>query len=174
MKNIINLSIIILSLITAIKCSAQHVADPDSDKFAGIWKWGNDINGLTLIMKKENNMNLLGGNNPQRLDGIVGFQKLIKNGLVIDDYLAFSTTNAIDRKYSFFGLTGIHDAEPNILRTWGRHKGKSIEMKIQYIDFSHIKILEVTNQEGVRFIQPGQGPTDWSIDIPNNIILTKQ
>lgn len=54
------------------------------------------------------------------------------------------------------------------------HKDKNIRMKISYLDSTHIKIIEVKNQEGVRFILPGEAPTDWSIDIPNNVILTKQ
>ena len=174
MKNITILISILISLMLAINCSAQHVTDADSDKFAGTWKWGDSTNGVKFIMKKENQMKILGNSDPARLDGILGFQEIRKNGLIIDDFTMDSNTNFSERKYSFFGITGIHDFEPNILRTWGRHKGKSIEMKIEYIDANHIKIIHVQNMEGQGYRAIGQPPIDWSIDIPINIILTKQ
>lgn len=176
MKNTIKFLTTILLLVMTINCSAQHVTDPTADKFAGTWKWGDDVNGLVIIMKKENNVKPFGNNKPQTWDGIVGFQKLMKNGFMIDDYLSFSNTNFLDRKYSFVGSTNtnIQESSPNELLTWGRHKGKSIQMKIEYIDFTYIKVIEVQNMEGVWARTENQPPRDLSIDIPVNIILTKQ
>lgn len=173
MKNTINLLTILFSLLMTVNCSAQHITDPTSDKFIGTWKWGNDVNGIIIIMKKENNVKPF-GNNPLIWDGIIGFQKLMKNGLAIDDYLSFSNTNFLDKKYSFTGNVSLHGSDPNILMTSGRHKGKSIEMKIQYLDATHIKIIYVQNMEGQGYREEGQPEMDVTIDIPVNIILTKQ
>lgn len=173
MKNIIlNLSLI-LSLLYILNCTAQnyHRQDPNADKFAGTWKWGNNFNGLTLIMKKENNLQIM-KNDTDRFDMLLGFHKIYKNGILTEDNTIFSSSNFVDRKQSFVAST--EDNDPNLLVVFMTHKDKNIRMKISYIDSTHIKIIEVKNQEGVRFILPGQAPTDWSIDIPNNIILTKQ
>ena len=177
MKNIVNL-LSIICIIIFMQCTAQntpqHISDPAADKFEGIWKWGNQINGITLIMKKEDNVHLLGNNDNSTADVIVGFHKIYKSGTLTEDTAIYSNTNFVDKKNSFVGMTNIHTPNPNELRIWMTHKNKGIELEILYIDLTHIKIIDVSNQEGVRFILPGQAPTDWSIDIPNNIILTKQ
>ncbi|MFY1046839.1 DUF6705 family protein [Chryseobacterium sp. GP-SGM7] len=177
MKNIIYL-LSIICCISFNNCSAQnivqHILDPSSDKFTGMWKWGGATNGVTLIMKKEYNVHLLGNNDNTIADVIIGFHKINKNGQITEDHTIFSNTNFADKKNSFVGMTDIHTPNPNELRIWMSHKNKNIELEILYIDLTHIKIVGVKNQEGARFIKPGQAPTDWSIDIPNNIILTKQ
>lgn len=68
MKNIFYL-LSILFCVSFNNCPAQnyHRQDPDADKFEGTWKWGNNINGLTLIMKKENNLQIL-NNDTDRFD----------------------------------------------------------------------------------------------------------
>ena len=133
---------------------------------------GNQINGLTLIMKKENNTQPFKNNPNMLLDSVIGFHKIYKGGVLTEDNTTFSSSNFIDKKQSIIGNTDNDD--PNKLRVWMTHKNTGIELEISYIDSTHIKISDVTNQEGVRFILPGQAPTDWSIDIPNNITLTKQ
>ena len=156
-------------------CSAQntpyHRIDPHADKFVGTWKWGDTTNGLTLIMKKENNVNIL-ENNTDIFDILIGFHKIYKNGLITEDTTMYSNTNFNDKKRSIKAISD--EFNPNHLIIYMPHKNKGIKMKILYIDSTHIKIIEIENQEGARFIRPGQNPTDWSIDIPNNIILTKQ
>ncbi|MDR6921708.1 MULTISPECIES: DUF6705 family protein [Chryseobacterium] len=173
MKNIIYLLTIIFCVIFT-NCSAQsnyHRLDPNADKFAGTWKWGDTNNGFLLIMKKENNIKII-ETSSDRLDLIIGFHKIYKNGQITEDNTMFSNTDFSDKKRSIKALT--EDNHPNLLTVFMPHKNKGIMMKISYIDSTHIKIIEVENQEGVRFILPGQSPTDWSIDIPNNIVLTKQ
>ncbi|MCD0480772.1 hypothetical protein LPB90_20200 [Chryseobacterium sp. LC2016-29] len=174
MKNIINLISIILC-ISFNNCTAQnnyHRPDPYADKFAGIWKWGDTNNGLVLIMKKENNVNLLGDDDQDIFDIIIGFHKIYKNGVATEDNTMYSNTSFNDKKRSIKAVTDNNNSD--VLTAFMTHKNKGIIMKIQYIDSTHIKIIEVENKEGVRFKLPGQSPTDWSIDIPNNIILTKQ
>lgn len=173
MKNIIcNLSLLFM-LLCVFNCNAQnyHREDPNADKFEGSWKWGNNVNGLTLIMKKENNLQIL-NNDTDRFDMLLGFHKIYKNGVLAEDTTLFSNSNFVDSKQSFVAST--EDGNPNLLVVFMTHKDKNIRMKISYLDSTHIKIIEVKNQEGVRFILPGEAPTDWSIDILNNIILTKQ
>lgn len=149
---------------------AQYRSDPDLDKFVGTWKWGNTTNGLILIMKKENNIKISKNvNDNNKFDIIVGFHKLYKNGQVIDDSTMNSSTNFADKKNSFTALT-----QDDILQLSMSHRNKAIRIKIDYIDSSHIKIVEVKNPEGARFKLPGENSTDWSIDIPQDIILTKQ
>ncbi len=173
MKRIINIISVILIFIATNNCTAQtHVTDVNADKFVGSWKWGNQINGLTLIMKKENNTQPFKNNPNMLLDSVIGFHKIYKGGVLTEDNTTFSSSNFIDKKQSIIGNTDNDD--PSKLRVWMTHKNKGIELEILYIDSTHIKIIDVRNQEGVRFILPGQAPTDWSIDIPNNITLTKQ
>lgn len=178
MKNIIKLLNIILIFICINNCSAQsyYRPDPDADKFAGIWKWGDTTNGLTLIMKKENNVKILGNNDNTIMDLLIGFYKLYKNGQLKEDTTMYSNTNFADKKRGFIGTTetGTSINNPDQLRVLMSHKNKSIEVVVVYLDATHIKITKVRNTEGVRVILPGQSPTDWSIDIPENIILTKQ
>ncbi|MDY0933345.1 DUF6705 family protein [Chryseobacterium sp. CFBP8996] len=174
MKKIIYLLSIIFC-ISFNNCSAQnnyHRTDSNADKFSGTWKWGDTTNGLTLIMKKENNVRILGDNSSDIFDLLIGFHKIYKDGQLKEDNTMYSNTNFNDKKISIKAIT--EDNNPNLLVIFMPHKNKGIRMKIQYIDSTHIKIIEVENQEGVRFKLPGQSPTDWSIDIPNNIILTKQ
>lgn len=173
MKNIIYLLSIIFC-ISFNNCSAQNVyhrVDPNADKFVGTWTWGDTNNGLTLILKKENNVKIV-ENTSDLLDILIGFHKIYKNGQLTEDNTMFSNTNFNDKKRSIKAIT--EDNDPDLLVVFMPHKNKSIMIKIRYIDSTHIKIIEVENQEGVRYIQPGQSPIDWSIDIPNNIILTKQ
>lgn len=173
MKNIINLLSFFLMLIF-IDCSAQHVQDSNADKFAGTWKWGDATNGVTFVMKKENNVRILGNNDPFIADIILGFHKIYKNGILTEDKTIYSNTNFIDKKKSFIAGTAIHEPNPNKLLVNMTHKNKNIILTILYIDSTHIKITEVRNMEGARYVLPGDPPIDWSIDIPNNITLTKQ
>jgi len=177
MKKIIYLLNIVFSIIFT-QCTAQstpqHISDPEADKFEGTWKWGNNINGVILIMKKENDINIFGQNDNSTLDAIIGFHKIYKNGFLTEDTTMFSNTNFIDKKKSFIANTSIHTPDPNELRVWMTHKNKNIEMKIVYVDPTHLKIIEVGNIEGVRLILPSQTAPSSAIDIPNNIILTKQ
>lgn len=154
-------------------CCAQHFQDPNADKFAGTWKWGDISNGITFIMKKENNVKLLGYDDLDTFDILIGFHKIYKNGLITEDTTMHSNTNFEHQKKSFIASTSIHENNPNELRVNMTHKNKNIELKISYINPTHIKITEVRNMEGARFVRPGDPPIDWSIDIPNNIVMTK-
>lgn len=174
MKKIITLFTLIIIMTFSLNCSAQqHFTDPNADKFIGTWQWGNTTNGITLIMKKENNVQMF-DNDLDKYDNILGFHKIYKNGQLIEDKTMYINTNFIDQKFSFIAGTSIHESNPNELRLWMTHKKKHIELKINFIDSTHIKITEVKNSEGIRIILPGQTPPPVSIDIPNNIILTKQ
>ncbi|KFE97367.1 hypothetical protein IX38_20490 [Chryseobacterium luteum] len=125
-----------------------------------------------MILKKEINTQPFKNDTHTLLDSLIGFHKIYKNGQIMEDSTPFNNTGFIDEKQSSVGNTDNDDT--NLLVLFMSHKNKGIRMKITYVDATHIKITEVKNQEGARFIFPGQEPTDWSIDIPQDIILTKQ
>lgn len=173
MKNIINL-LLFLSMFTGINnyWAQTHIPDPHADKFTGTWKWGDTNNGLILILKKENNTQPFKNDPTTLLDSLIGFHKIYKNGEIIENSTSYSNTGFVDQKQTSIGNTDNDNSD--ILVLFMRHKNKGIRIKLNYINSTQIRIIEVKNQEGVRVILPGQSPTDWSIDIPNNIILTKQ
>ncbi|KQS94315.1 DUF6705 family protein [Chryseobacterium sp. Leaf394] len=173
MKNIIKSICFILVFITINNCNTQiHVSDPHIDKFTGTWKWGDNVNGLTLILKRENNIQPFKTDTNTLLDSLIGFHKINKNGQTTEDSTSYFNTNFNDKKQTCVGNSDNDDS--NLLVLFMSHKGKGVRLKISFIDTTHIKITEVINREGARVIYPGQNPTDWSIDIPANIILTKQ
>lgn len=88
------------------------------------------MNRLIFILKKENSIKIFGNNSPKRMDALIGFHRLIQNGLVTEDYLSFSYANFEDKKHSIIAGTSKSENNPNALRTAGSHKGKSIEMTI--------------------------------------------
>ncbi|MNW09727.1 hypothetical protein D3C71_2067970 [compost metagenome] len=53
-------------------------------------------------------------------------------------------------------------------------KDKSIKFEIEYIDSTHIKLVELKDYPGLKVNAPGKPSYDWSISLPENIILTKQ
>jgi len=177
MKNIIfNLSLL-LSILCKLSCTAQnyHRQDPDADKFAGTWKWGNQINGLVLILKKENDVVMFKNDN-STFDILIGFHKIYKNGLMIEDATMYNNTDFIDKKNTINARTetGTNINDPNKLSAVLTHKNKGIRIIIEYLDLNHIKIIGVENIGGTRLILPGQTAPSSAIDIPNNITLTRQ
>jgi len=150
----------------------DNILDPYADKFMGTWKWESGNNSLTLIMKKENV--LVPFPNNVHADWVIGFHKFVNNGLTIEDTTMFSNTNYNDKKNTI--VAGSKDGYPNILHGGIYHKSKNkfIEFEIEYIDSTHIKILSLKNRPGTKITIQGQPPFDWSISLPQNIILTKQ
>jgi hypothetical protein len=73
-------------------------------------------------------------------------------------------------------VAGSKNGFPNILHGGIYHKSKNkfVEFEIEYIDSTHIKLLSLKNKPGTKVTIQGQPPFDWSISLPQNIILTKQ
>ena len=92
----------------------------------------------------------------------------------IEDSMMFAQTNYIDKKNTV--VAGSKNGFPNILHGGIYHKSKNkfVEFEIEYIDSTHIKLLSLKNKPGTKVTIQGQSPFDWSISLPQNIILTKQ
>ncbi|MFY1047272.1 DUF6705 family protein [Chryseobacterium sp. GP-SGM7] len=150
----------------------DNILDPNADKFMGTWKWENGNSSFTLIMHKENVLVPFPDN--VHADWVIGFHKFINNGSIIEDFSMFSNTNFNDKKKSIVAKS--KNGFPNILHGYMQHKSKnkSVEFEIEYIDSTHIKLLSLKNKPGTKVTIQGQPAFDWSISLPQNIILTKQ
>jgi hypothetical protein len=150
----------------------DNILDPNADKFMGTWLWQNGNNSLKLTFKKENI--LLPFPDNVHADWVIGFHKFVKNGSTVEDTTMFSNTNFIDKKKSI--NAGSKNGFPNILHGYIQHtsKNKSVEFEIEYIDSIHIKILSFKNKPGTKVSIGNEPAYDWSISLPQNIILTKQ
>ena len=178
MKNITNI-IWLLFIIMINITKAQNYPQPNTsktdanlNKFVGTWIWQNGNNSFTLILKKENALMPFPENYHE--EHIIGFHKYVNNGVVIENFLTVSNTNFSDKKWTIF--SSIDNSNSNILSGSIFHatKDKSVQFEIEYIDATHIKLLSLKNRPGLKVSAPGQPPFDWSITLPQNIILTKQ
>jgi len=175
MKNTITiLLMLIMTLVKSQNYPQPNTNDLDSNlnKFVGKWIWQNGNNNFTLILKKENALMPFPEN--YHSDIIIGFHKFTNNGLIIEDFSMFNATNFADKKWSIFAITDYMNK--NLLSGSISHKSKnkSVEFEIEYIDATHIKVISLKNSPGLKVSVPGQPPFDWSITLPQNIILTKQ
>lgn len=150
----------------------DNILYPNADKFMGTWKWQNGNNSLKLTFKKENI--LLPFPDNVHADWVIGFHKFVNNGSTIEDSSMFSSTNYVDKKNTI--VAGSKNGFPNILHGYIQHKSKnkSVEFEIEFIDATHIKLVSLKNRPGLKVSAPGQPPFDWSIALPQNIILNKQ
>ena len=171
--------IIIVSILylATLNCNAQYkskeFAEGDNylnsnlDKFVGTWKYSNSNQSLIIIFKKENIK--LPVQNNVRADALIGFHKFVNKGYIIEDTTIYSNTNYADKKGSLFDFGDENSTiyiEPNL---FNKSKNKYVDVKIQYIDSNHIKIISIKNTPGLKL-----KPFDPSIIYPQNIILTKQ
>lgn len=176
MKNIILIFTILFSAIVYSQDSTpkpgDNILDPGADKFVGNWLWQEGTTSLTIILKKENV--LIPFIKDVRADFTLGYHKFIKDGIVVEDYTMFSNKNFSDKKNSI--TSGTDSDNRNILNGYIIHssKDKSIKFELEYIDANHIKLRNLKNKEGVKIRVPGQPAYDWSISLPQNIILTRQ
>lgn len=150
----------------------SNYIDPHLDKFAGTWLWQNGNNSLKLILQKENTLMPFPEN--YHSDVIIGFHKFINNGSTVEDFFPFTNTNFSNKKWSI--LAGVDKNNKNLLNGFIYHnsKNKSVEFVIEYIDSTHIKLMSLKNSPGTKVTIQGQPAFNWSISLPQNIILTKQ
>ncbi|QDP86248.1 hypothetical protein FNJ88_12070 [Chryseobacterium sp. SNU WT5] len=142
------------------------------DKFVGTWKWSNNDDLFILIFKKENIK--LPIDNDVRADALIGFHKLVKNGITIEDNTQFIYTNYNENKGSLF--TFGEEEKPNLIdpTIFNISRNKNLNMIIEYIDNNHLKITSIKNTPGLKLNFPGKPKFDPTIIYPENIILTKQ
>lgn len=173
----VKIFIIITMYLTSFNCNAQYqskdFANGDNylnnnlDKFIGTWKYSDANQSFTIILKKENIK--LPVQNNVRADALIGFHKFVNKGYIIEDTTIYSNTNYADKKGSLFDFGDENSTiyiEPNL---FNKSKNKYVDVKIQYIDSNHIKIISIKNTPGLKL-----KPFDPSIIYPQNIILTKQ
>lgn len=148
--------------------------NPNLDKFVGTWKWEGNNKNFTIILKKQN-IKIPPFNRNVTADIIYGFHQYIENNNIIENTLGNVNYQHGTKKTSVFGGLSSY-GEINILTGNLRHnsKNKSVEFEIEYIDTTHIKLVSLKNGEGLRLRKAGTPPFDWSISLPQNIILTKQ
>lgn len=176
MKNILFILTIVFSSIMYSQeitpKSGDNILDPYADKFLGTWVWREGNDSFKIILKKENILVPLLNN--VKADWIIGFHKFVKNGTIIEDTSLYTSTNFLDKKNSIISSTDSDNR--NYLTGYIIHssKNKSVKFVIQYIDATHIKIISFKNTGGLKVTLSGQPPFDWSITLPQNIILTKQ
>ncbi|SNV32292.1 Uncharacterised protein [Chryseobacterium taklimakanense] len=172
MKNIITTIILFFSF----SCSAQYGKEFDNgdnylnnnlNKFVGTWKYSDANQSLTIILKKENIK--LPIENDVRADAIIGFHKFVKNDNIIEDNTMYSNTNYSDKKGSIFDFGDDNNQETIEPSFYNLSKNKYVDVKIQYVDATHIKIISIKNTPGLKL-----KPFDPAIIYPQNIILTKQ
>jgi len=149
--------------------------NPTLDKFAGIWKWENNNEELILDLRKKN-IPLPPYEKNIFADGIYGYHKFSKNNQVIESSMNFSGENFTNGKFTLLG--GLeYRLNPNELKGHINHiskNNKKVNFEIEYIDANHIKLVSLSNPPGTKINVTGQPAYDWSINLPQNIILTKQ
>lgn len=182
MKKIFKITFILISSLFIFNCKAQNSYPQDGDniinnnldKFVGIWNWSDGTESLQLILKKENILLPIGNN--IRADALYGFHKYVKNNTIIEGSTEYMATTYTQKKSTLFALGRQDTNLPNELGLAIHHtsKNKSIDAKIIYIDSTHIKLVQLKNYPGLKVNVPGKPSYDWSISLPENIILTKQ
>jgi len=149
--------------------------NPALDKFIGVWKWENSSDELVFDLRKKN-IPLPPYENNIFADGIYGYHKFSKNNQVIENSMNFSGENFNNGKFTL--LAGLeYRLNPNELKGHINHiskNNKRVLFEIEYIDATHIKLVSLSNSRGTKVNISGQPAYDWSINLPQNIILTKQ
>ncbi len=151
--------------------NAQNI-NHNIDKFVGTWIWANGNESLVLIFKKENILLPLEGN--IRADILYGFHQYAKNNTVLESSTQYSNGSYLDKKSTLLGysLENSNKLEGGI--THISKNNKNVTYEIEFIDPTHIKLVNLKNPEGIQINFPGQPPYDSSISLPQNIILVKQ
>nr|WP_314494121.1 DUF6705 family protein [uncultured Chryseobacterium sp.] len=179
MKKIVKICFVILICLISINCKSQqwditpgsNNLNNNINKFIGTWNWSEGGKSFQLILKKESIKLPMTGN--VRGEMLYGFHKYVDNNAVIENSTQFAGTTYLDKKSTVLGSS--YD-NPNIIKGNIQHiaKNKGVNMIIEYIDATHIKLLSLKNFEGTKVNFPGETPYDSSITLPQNIILTKQ
>jgi hypothetical protein len=175
-KTIVFLSLFFLLFIKAQNTEPQsgdNILNPELNKFVGTWKWENNGNSLIIVFKNINaklpvTMDLYA-------DILFGYHQYKVNNTIIEDSLPYLNTTFNQRKYTLITFGTQPNLPANRISVGFSHpsKHKSVQGEFEYIDTNHIKIVSLKNYEGIRVMPTGQ-IFDWSITLPQNIILTKQ
>lgn len=173
----VKIFIIITMYLTSFNCNAQYqskdFANGDNylnnnlDKFIGTWKYSDANQSFTIILKKENIR--LPVVNDVRADAMIGFHKFIKSGNVIEDTTIDYNTNFSDKKFSLFTFGDDNEITEFNIGLSSNSTKKDVSVKIEFIDFNHIKITRIRNTPGLKL-----KPFNPIIIYPQNIKLMRQ
>lgn len=138
------------------------------DNFIGTWYWKDNGKSLKIIFKKDN-IDLPMYDNV-KTDVLIGFHKYISNNIVVENSTQYINSRFTDKKSTILGTTY---ESSNKLEGTIKHvsKNKSLKFKILYIDSKHIKLEMLENINRIRI---NQSKISKEIDLPQNIILTKE
>jgi len=149
--------------------------NPCQNKFIGIWKWENNNDSFTLNLKKQN-ISMPPYDKNIKADILYGFHKYVKNNIVVETSIDNSSYDYESGKFTLSGGLGARCSN-NILEGSIYHiskNSKKVRFEIEYIDATHIKLVSLSNPPGTKVNVSGEPAYDWSINLPQNIILTKQ
>ena len=188
MKNNIIKTIFALLIVLSTKMMSQTLnitsgannINPNLDKYVGTWKWEGNNKSFTIIFKKEN-VTLPPVSKNVKADILYGFHKYTDGQLIVENSLSFSNNSYNDGKSSILAGLGREGIGNTLLGSithlskYGIGGGKkNVDFIIEYLDSTHIKLVSLKNPQGIKLTRTGQPPYDWSISLPDNIILTKQ
>lgn len=181
-------TIFVLLIIMSIKVMSQTLntnpgannLNANLDKYVGTWKWEENNTSFIIIFKKENII-LPPINKNVRADILYGFHKFVNNNSIIENSLDFSNTTYDNKKSSILaglGREGIGNTLLGSITHLSKNGigggKKTVNFKIEYLNSTHIKLVSLENPQGVKLTRTGQPAYDWSISLPQDIILTKQ
>lgn len=188
MKNIFSLFIIafITMIPSAIFCQELDTSpnannlNPNLDKYVGTWKWEANNKSFKMVLKKQNIV-LPPANRNVRADVIYGFHQYTDGMLIVESSMSFSNNSFNDGKRSIFGGLGrggmgnsLKGSITHLSKNGNAGGRKTVNFEIKYIDSTHIKLVSLKNPPGTKVIVGNQPDYDWSISLPQDIILTKQ
>jgi len=154
--------------------------NPNLDKYMGIWKWEANNKSFTIVLKKQNIV-LPPASRNVKADIIYGFHEYTDGLLIIESSLNNVNSTYNDMNFSIFGglsSFGLNNTLSGNITHLSKNGSlgseKEVDFKIEYIDSTHIKLVSLKNPPGTKLVLTGQPDYDWSISLPQNIILTKQ
>ncbi|MCU7617852.1 hypothetical protein NZ698_11635 [Chryseobacterium sp. PBS4-4] len=159
--------------IASIQCSS-YTPNNQFDKFIGTWKWTDGSETLEIVLKKEKVL-VPFKHDSSCQDILLGFHRYTKNGVIIESTLENINSFQNQKLYSLYS-SGFWDDNYNQFVGSFKHSSRNniMRIKMDYINSTSLKIISFENYEGTRITVPGDPIADLTIDLPVNIILTKQ
>lgn len=161
------------AILQPYQCSS-YTPNTELNKFVGNWKWTSGNNSFEMVLKKEKVFKPLDDDQSCE-DIIIGFHKYIKNGTEIESSLQNQNSNYSQKLNSISSWSIVI----NSIELRGgidniSNYNNPIKFEFEYIDNNHLKIKSLENFPGTKIYFPGQTIPGSEINLPQNIILTKQ
>lgn len=177
MKNIIKIIILTLILLNGF-IDAQTTMQPGGnkanlnlDKFVGTWKWESNGDSFSMVLKKTNAQ--MPVKFPYTADQLYGFHEYKDGGIIVESSLTYQNTSFNLKRFTLNSFGGLPDPNQIIVAITHLSKNKNVRATIQWIDATHIKILNIEEYQGL-VVSTISSPYIDGISLPQNITLTKQ